>query len=63
MNQGNWGGHLDIQIISILYKVNVLVHQVNDRTWSLVNFEASEKPCVQLSYHNGVSPNIQLVHL
>lgn len=51
---GTWGGQLELQIMSVLYGVNILIHQANDRTWSLENFEASRKPCVQLAYHNGV---------
>lgn len=48
---GVWGGQIEIHALSSAYKVNVLVHQDEPKTWLMENFDASVYPCVQISYH------------
>ncbi|KAF8819039.1 OTU family cysteine protease, partial [Cardiosporidium cionae] len=50
-NPSIWAGHLELQILSLIYKVNVLVHHPHEPTYVLCNFPDSAE-CVQLSYHN-----------
>eukprot|EP00388_Colpodella_angusta_P010145 GDKJ01026545.1.p1 GENE.GDKJ01026545.1~~GDKJ01026545.1.p1 ORF type:complete len:435 (-),score=103.57 GDKJ01026545.1:60-1364(-) len=50
-SSGTWGGQIEIHALSQMYRVNVLVHQDQPKTWLMENFDAKVYPCVQISYH------------
>ena len=49
---GEWGGHLELQAISLCFGVNVIVHQLESSPWEIRNFPPSA-PVIHLSYHDG----------
>eukprot|EP01066_Platyproteum_vivax_P002330 Platyproteum_vivax@DN12854_c0_g1_i1.p1 len=51
MQDGAWGGQVELAALSNCYKVNVLVHQ-DDTSWEMQNFP-SHFPCVMVTYEDG----------
>eukprot|EP00923_Selenidium_pygospionis_P003723 GHVN01005903.1.p1 GENE.GHVN01005903.1~~GHVN01005903.1.p1 ORF type:complete len:505 (-),score=50.64 GHVN01005903.1:940-2454(-) len=49
-NPGYWGGHVELDCLSSLYKVNILVHQVNGRSYSMQRFDTTRR-CLMLAFH------------
>jgi len=47
-----WGGNIEIQAASLLYSVNIAIHQLNQPRWEIVNFFGGKQRTIQLSYHN-----------
>jgi len=47
-----WGGHLEIQACSILYQVNITIHQINQPRWEL-GFPGNAIKTIHFSYHQG----------
>jgi len=50
---GTWGGNMEIQAASIVYHVNICIHQLEQPRWELINYEKSTTRCIHLSYHSG----------
>jgi OTU domain-containing protein 3 len=50
---GNWGGNIEIQATSLLYSVNVIIHQLDQPRWEIINFEDPKTRAIHLSYHDG----------
>jgi len=49
---GTWGGNMEIQAISLNFKVNVVVHQLESPRFEVINWPLDQR-CIHLSYHNG----------
>lgn len=49
---GEWGGHAELQAMSLGYEVNIVIHQLDKPRWEIVNFPSSQKT-IHLAYHNG----------
>ncbi|KAF2070048.1 hypothetical protein CYY_008630 [Polysphondylium violaceum] len=47
-----WGGNIEIQAASLLYSVNITIHQLNQPRWDIENFFGNKPRTIQLSYHN-----------
>lgn len=47
---GSWGGNIEIQAASLLYNVNVIIHQLDQPRWEIVNFEDAKTKTIHLSY-------------
>jgi OTU domain-containing protein 3 len=47
-----WGGQLELQAASLLFRVNVLIHQLDMPRWDIVNFTDGARS-IQLAYHDG----------
>jgi len=47
-----WGGHLEIQACSMLYQVNITIHQLNQPRWDL-SFPGLAVKTIHFSYHQG----------
>jgi OTU domain-containing protein 3 len=47
-----WGGHLEIQACSMLYQVNITIHQLNQPRWDL-SFPGIAMKTIHFSYHQG----------
>ncbi len=47
-----WGGHLELQLVSLCFSVNIIVHQLGSPPWEIRNFPLSA-PVIHLSYHDG----------
>jgi hypothetical protein len=41
---GTWGGNIEIQAASMLYQLNITVHQLNQPRWEIVNFPGTTLP-------------------
>jgi len=48
-----WGGHLEIQACSMLYQVNVVIHQLNQPRWEISYQDGRPTKTIHLSYHQG----------
>ncbi|PRP88955.1 hypothetical protein PROFUN_02233 [Planoprotostelium fungivorum] len=49
---GTWGGHLELQAMSLVYQVNIVIHQLDQPRWEVNNFGAEQRS-IHLSYHRG----------
>lgn len=49
MKNTEWGGHMEIQAMSLLYRHNVQIYRVGEPRWDIVNFPSSA-PIIRLSY-------------
>jgi len=47
-----WGGHLEIQACTMLYQVNITIHQLNQPRWDL-SFPGHSMKTIHFSYHQG----------
>lgn len=52
---GTWAGNIELQAASLLYEVNISVHQAEQPVWTIQNFEGKGQKArtIHLSYHNG----------
>eukprot|EP00958_Prasinococcus_capsulatus_P001921 scaffold175_cov414-Prasinococcus_capsulatus_cf.AAC.29 len=48
---GTWGGHLELQALSLLEECNIVIHQLNECRWVIRNFDNAKT--IQVSYHDG----------
>lgn len=48
--EGVWGGHLELQAMSLLLGRNIIVHQLGQPSWELRN-HGPDAPAIMLSYH------------
>eukprot|EP01118_Nematostelium_gracile_P004654 TRINITY_DN15518_c0_g1_i1.p1 TRINITY_DN15518_c0_g1~~TRINITY_DN15518_c0_g1_i1.p1 ORF type:complete len:174 (+),score=44.85 TRINITY_DN15518_c0_g1_i1:3-524(+) len=46
-----WGGHIELQAMSVLHQVNIVVHQLATPRWEIANFPGNRS--IHLSYHRG----------
>jgi hypothetical protein len=46
-----WGGNIELQAMSLLFKINIAIHQLNSPRWEIVNFAGDRT--IHLSYHDG----------
>lgn len=44
------GGNLEIQAASLLYKINIIIYQLDQPRWEVVNFADAKTRTIQLSY-------------
>ncbi|CAG9464397.1 unnamed protein product [Pedinophyceae sp. YPF-701] len=51
--EGQWGGHLELQVISEVYGVNIIVHQHGERPWEIRNHEGPGVRTLHLAYEGG----------
>ncbi len=49
---GEWGGNAELQAMSLGYRVNIVIHQLDKPRWEVVNWPLTQKT-IHLSYHNG----------
>eukprot|EP01117_Protostelium_nocturnum_P006675 TRINITY_DN2402_c0_g1_i1.p1 TRINITY_DN2402_c0_g1~~TRINITY_DN2402_c0_g1_i1.p1 ORF type:complete len:549 (-),score=198.23 TRINITY_DN2402_c0_g1_i1:24-1670(-) len=49
---GEWGGHLELQAMSLICAVNITVHQLDSPRWEINNFGPTARS-IHLSYHRG----------
>jgi hypothetical protein len=49
---GEWGGNAELQAMSLGFRVNIVIHQLDKPRWEVVNWPLSQKT-IHLSYHNG----------
>ncbi|GJP41962.1 hypothetical protein CLOM_g1573 [Closterium sp. NIES-68] len=52
-DDGTWGGHMELQAVSLLLKRNICIHQFQQPRWNIVNFDEASTPSIHLSYHDG----------
>eukprot|EP01112_Ceratiomyxa_fruticulosa_P004917 TRINITY_DN15480_c0_g1_i1.p1 TRINITY_DN15480_c0_g1~~TRINITY_DN15480_c0_g1_i1.p1 ORF type:complete len:189 (+),score=36.68 TRINITY_DN15480_c0_g1_i1:233-799(+) len=50
---GEWGGNIELQATSLLYRINIIIHQLDAPRYEVVNFYERDIPSIQLSYHGG----------
>lgn len=50
---GEWGGNLEIQALSIRYQFNVIVHQLDAPIFGITNFDPNVVRTIHLTYHLG----------
>eukprot|EP01132_Coremiostelium_polycephalum_P003996 gene3996-4997_t len=50
---GEWGGNIEIQAASLIYTVNVTIHQLNQPQWQVINHFNGKTRMIHLSYHDG----------
>jgi OTU domain-containing protein 3 len=50
---GEWGGNLELQALSLAFNVNITVHQLEAPWFELINFDLGDTRMVHLSYHDG----------
>ncbi|CAI5509893.1 unnamed protein product, partial [Closterium sp. Naga37s-1] len=50
---GTWGGHMELQAVSLLLKRNICIHQLQQPRWNIVNFDDANTSTIHLSYHDG----------
>ncbi len=50
---GTWGGNLELQAASMALQVNIVVHQLEQPRWEVVNWREPNARFIQLSYHTG----------
>ena len=48
-----WGGQQEIQALSMVYKFNVILHQVDNPILAFSNYPWGEVPTIHISYHLG----------
>jgi hypothetical protein len=46
-----WGGNIELQAMSLLFQINIAIHQLNSPRWEIVNFAGGKT--IHLSYHDG----------
>ncbi|KNC53180.1 OTU domain containin protein [Thecamonas trahens ATCC 50062] len=47
----SWGGQIEIQALSMVYSVNIIIHRLNEPRWSIINFPEDTRT-LHLSYHD-----------
>jgi OTU domain-containing protein 3 len=47
-----WGGNIEIQAMSRMLGVNIVIHQADAPRWEVVNWP-KDHGSIHLSYHNG----------
>lgn len=47
---GMWGGNLEIQAASLLLNINVIIYQLDQPRWEVINFADPKTRTIQLSY-------------
>ena len=50
---GVWGGQLELTVLSLIYKFNYIVHQVDNPIMAFSNFPWGSVPTIHISYHMG----------
>ena len=50
---GTWGGQMELQALSNIYRFNYIVHQVDNPIMAFSNFPWGTVPTLHLSYHLG----------
>jgi len=50
---GAWGSQLELQALSVVYKFNYLVHQVDNPSMAFGNYPWGTVPTLHVSYHLG----------
>ena len=50
---GEWGGNLELQALSMRHGFNVIVHQLDAPVFAIANFDPSVVRTIHLSYHMG----------
>jgi OTU domain-containing protein 3 len=59
---GEWGGNLELQALSLCCSVNIIVHQLGARPWAIQHDAPSRT--IHLSYHDGDHyASIRCVHV
>eukprot|EP01111_Echinosteliopsis_oligospora_P016482 TRINITY_DN6870_c0_g1_i1.p1 TRINITY_DN6870_c0_g1~~TRINITY_DN6870_c0_g1_i1.p1 ORF type:complete len:347 (+),score=101.47 TRINITY_DN6870_c0_g1_i1:42-1082(+) len=48
-----WGGHMELQAASLLFKINAVIYQLDQPRWEIVNFKEAGTKTIHLSYHDG----------
>lgn len=48
-----WAGHLELQAMSLAHNVNIIVHQLGQPRWQIINFPEATTRAIHLSYHDG----------
>ncbi|CAI7832474.1 unnamed protein product, partial [Closterium sp. NIES-54] len=43
-----WGGHMELQAVSLLLKRNICIHQLQQPRWNIVNFDDANTPTIHL---------------
>eukprot|EP01130_Rhizamoeba_saxonica_P017370 TRINITY_DN8400_c0_g1_i1.p1 TRINITY_DN8400_c0_g1~~TRINITY_DN8400_c0_g1_i1.p1 ORF type:complete len:408 (-),score=72.13 TRINITY_DN8400_c0_g1_i1:128-1234(-) len=51
-SNATWGGQLEIQAASVRYVVNIIIHQLDQPRWEVINFSPDTRT-IHLSYHDG----------
>ncbi|CDW88215.1 UNKNOWN [Stylonychia lemnae] len=51
--ESTWGGQLELQALSLLYKFNYIVHQVDNPSMAFSSFDWGTVPTLHISYHLG----------
>ncbi|EEA06734.1 OTU-like cysteine protease family protein [Cryptosporidium muris RN66] len=51
LNNGTWGGHLELHSLSKAFNVNIVIYQLGQNPLIIANFPPFYR-CIQLSYHN-----------
>ena len=49
---GEWGGQIELQALSLCLKINIIVHQLDQPRWEILNHPREAK-AIHLSYHDG----------
>eukprot|EP00871_Galdieria_phlegrea_P003341 jgi/Galph1/4007/GphlegSOOS_G2673.1 len=49
---GSWGGNIELQGISLLYHVNIRIHQLGEASFDIVNFDKDNVDWIHLAYHD-----------
>ena len=50
---GEWGGNLELQALSMVYQFNAIVHQLDAPIFALANFDPNVVRTIHLTYHMG----------
>eukprot|EP01119_Soliformovum_irregulare_P012595 TRINITY_DN3279_c0_g1_i2.p1 TRINITY_DN3279_c0_g1~~TRINITY_DN3279_c0_g1_i2.p1 ORF type:complete len:328 (+),score=114.91 TRINITY_DN3279_c0_g1_i2:206-1189(+) len=50
---GTWGGHLELQAMSLIHNVNITIHQLEQARWEIKNHFGTDARYIHLSYHDG----------
>eukprot|EP00026_Physarum_polycephalum_P010868 Phypoly_transcript_11053.p1 GENE.Phypoly_transcript_11053~~Phypoly_transcript_11053.p1 ORF type:complete len:400 (+),score=62.95 Phypoly_transcript_11053:56-1201(+) len=50
---GAWGGNLEIQAASLSLHINIIIYQLDQPRWEVVNFADAKTRTIQLSYLDG----------
>jgi OTU domain-containing protein 3 len=48
-----WGGNIEIQAASLVYNINICIHQLEQPRWEISNFDGATVRTIHLSYHQG----------
>eukprot|EP00899_Mesostigma_viride_P027824 jgi/Mesvir1/8226/Mv12512-RA.1 len=49
----SWGGNLELQAASLVFQVNINIHQDENPVWEIRNFPPGKARVLHLSYHDG----------